>query len=228
MSNNDERKQQILRAAAEMFIRHGYDKTSMGDVANHAGVSRGTVYLYFAGKEELFEALFYGEMLQYAQTWLEQIEADPRGGTIGGIYQAVLHAINAHPFMTALMRQDRHILGSYLRKPDNLLASMQSPAIGVGLLQALQAAGTVRKDVDLSVMAYVMDVIGYGLINVPDRKNPADAPSFTLVVETIRDMMDHLLTPVDGGDSEAGKAVIRQLAAAARQQVEQMRRVKEK
>src|SRR5690348_4663407 len=97
MPENDERQQQILDAAAAVIIRLGYDKTSMSDIADEAGVSRGTVYLYFKGKEELFEALVFREWTRYAQTWLELIEADPRGGTIGGYFRATLRAINSRP-----------------------------------------------------------------------------------------------------------------------------------
>lgn len=42
-----------------IIIRLGYDKTTMSDIAEEAGASRRTVYLYFKGKEELFEALLY-------------------------------------------------------------------------------------------------------------------------------------------------------------------------
>ena len=47
-------------------------------------------------------------------------------------------------------------------------------------------------------------------------------------MEAIADMLDRLLTPEDGGDSVAGKAVIRQLAATARQHFEQITQPSEK
>src|SRR4051812_41640097 len=122
MPNNDVRQQQILNAAAAVIIRLGYDKTTMSDVAEAAGASRRTVYLYFNGKEALFEALLYREYMQYSQTWLEYVEADPRGGTLGGFYRALLRAVNSHPLIAAMMRRDRRVIGSYLRKPDNLFA----------------------------------------------------------------------------------------------------------
>ena len=126
MPNNEERQQQILDAAAAVIIRLGYDKTTMSDIAEEAGASRRTVYLYFKGKEGLFEALLYREYMQYAQTWLEQIEADPDGGTIGGVYRAIFHAVNSRPLIAALMRRDRRVMGNYLRKRDNIFAQMVS------------------------------------------------------------------------------------------------------
>src|SRR5215813_4130325 len=119
MPTPSERRDQILNAAAAVIIRLGYDKTTMGDIAEEAGTSRGTVYLYFKGKEELFEALLYREYMIYAQTWLDTIEADPRGGTIGGAYRATMRAVNSRPLISALMRRDRRVMGGYLRRRDN-------------------------------------------------------------------------------------------------------------
>ncbi len=47
----------ILDAAERCFLLYGYRKTSMEDVARQADVAKGTLYLYFAGKEALFLAL---------------------------------------------------------------------------------------------------------------------------------------------------------------------------
>lgn len=47
----------ILDAAERLFVRYGYRKSSMDDVAREAGTAKGTVYLHYAGKEALFRAL---------------------------------------------------------------------------------------------------------------------------------------------------------------------------
>ncbi|MCC6612452.1 MAG: TetR/AcrR family transcriptional regulator [Anaerolineae bacterium] len=221
MTDGDERQQQILSAAEAVIIRQGYDKTTMSDIADEAGVSRGTVYLYFENKDSLFEALIARELRQYVATWLEHIEADPRGGTIGGIYRAVLYAIDSRPLMAAMMRRDRRVVGSYLRRPDNAFAAMESNAVGAGFLRALQAAGAVRADVDPDVASHVLDMLSYGLVTIGDFKSADQLPPFDAVMEMVADMLDRLLTPPDGGDNEAGKAVIRQLAAASRAQLDQ-------
>jgi TetR/AcrR family acrAB operon transcriptional repressor len=221
-SVNEQREQHILDAAAALIMRQGYDKTTMSDVADESGVSRGIVYLHFDSKETLLEALLWREVQQYGRAWLEHIEANPRGGTVGGIYRAVLHAINSRPLMAAMMRRDRRVIGSYLRKPDNMFAAMESSSIGANLLAELQAVGAVRNDVDLNLMSHIMDVISYGLITVGDFKQPDEMPPYEAVMETIADMLDRLMTPEDGGNSEAGKAVIRRLAAASQSYFEAM------
>ena len=175
-SDNDVREQRILDAAAALIMRQGYGKTTMSDVADEVGVSRGIVYLHFESKDKLFEALIQREILQYAQTWLERIEADLRGGTVGGIYCAVLYAINNCPLMAAMMKRDRRVLGGYLRKPDNLFGSLQSSAINTDFLQALQAAGAVRQDVDPRLMSHIMDIVSYGLVSIGDFRQPEELP----------------------------------------------------
>jgi AcrR family transcriptional regulator len=52
----DARRAAILDAAAAVFLRYGFKKTSMDDLARAAGLSRQGLYLHFATKEELFKA----------------------------------------------------------------------------------------------------------------------------------------------------------------------------
>lgn len=55
-TSNDKRET-IIDAAFDLFRHYGYRRTSMEDIARAAGVAKGTLYLYFASKEELFEAI---------------------------------------------------------------------------------------------------------------------------------------------------------------------------
>ena len=51
------RPEEITAAALELFSERGYATTRLEDVAARAGVSKGTLYLYFANKEDLFKAV---------------------------------------------------------------------------------------------------------------------------------------------------------------------------
>ncbi len=51
------RPEEILSAALESFAARGFAATRIEDVAARAGISKGTLYLYFDGKEELFKAV---------------------------------------------------------------------------------------------------------------------------------------------------------------------------
>jgi AcrR family transcriptional regulator len=53
----DARPQELLAAALDLFVERGFAATRLEDVARRAGVAKGTLYLYFENKEELFKAV---------------------------------------------------------------------------------------------------------------------------------------------------------------------------
>lgn len=61
------KRRQILDGARRVFLSTGFDGASMNEVARAAAVSKGTLYVYFASKEELFAALLRDEKLDQAE-----------------------------------------------------------------------------------------------------------------------------------------------------------------
>jgi AcrR family transcriptional regulator len=58
------KRRQILDGARKVFLDRGFDGASMGEIARSAGVSKGTLYVYFADKNRLFEAIVEEEVLE--------------------------------------------------------------------------------------------------------------------------------------------------------------------
>jgi len=58
------KRRQILDGAKKVFMDLGFDGASMGEIARSAGVSKGTLYVYFADKNRLFEAIVEEEALE--------------------------------------------------------------------------------------------------------------------------------------------------------------------
>src|ERR1700741_3154902 len=58
------KRRQILDGARKVFMDLGFDGASMGEIARSAGVSKGTLYVYFADKSRLFEAIVEEETLE--------------------------------------------------------------------------------------------------------------------------------------------------------------------
>jgi AcrR family transcriptional regulator len=61
------KRRQILDGARKVFMDLGFDGASMGEIARAAAVSKGTLYVYFADKCALFEAILEQEALQHGQ-----------------------------------------------------------------------------------------------------------------------------------------------------------------
>ena len=61
------KRRQIMDGARTVFLNEGFDGASMNDIARVAGVSKGTLYVYFESKEQLFEALIREDRKQQAE-----------------------------------------------------------------------------------------------------------------------------------------------------------------
>lgn len=70
VKKQEERRQEIIEAARELFQTQQYEMTTMNDVMKKLGIAKGTIYHYFKSKEELLEAVVermaddYTDMMQ--------------------------------------------------------------------------------------------------------------------------------------------------------------------
>ena len=69
------KRRQIIEGARAIFLSQGFDAASMNDIARAAGVSKGTLYVYFKHKEQLFEAIVEQECETQAEGIFE-LDAD--------------------------------------------------------------------------------------------------------------------------------------------------------
>ncbi|MGH8744471.1 MAG: TetR/AcrR family transcriptional regulator [Burkholderiales bacterium] len=67
LRRKEARPSELLHAALSLFIERGFSATRLEDVASRAGVSKGTLYLYFVNKEELFKAVIRQGMVPFLE-----------------------------------------------------------------------------------------------------------------------------------------------------------------
>lgn len=86
----EERERLILQAADELLLERGYHETSMDDIAARVGVSKGTLYLHFASKEDLVLALLEGHMRAFGAAQEAVLGADlPPGAKLRQLIEQV-------------------------------------------------------------------------------------------------------------------------------------------
>ena len=71
------RPSELLAAALDLFVEKGYAATRVEEVARRAGVSKGTLFLYFASKEELFKAVVRENISGRLSQWSDELDAFP-------------------------------------------------------------------------------------------------------------------------------------------------------
>ncbi|WP_027487846.1 TetR/AcrR family transcriptional regulator [Allorhizobium undicola] len=108
------KREQIIDGAKRAFMKFGFDAASMNDITREAGVSKGTIYVYFQNKEDLFSALIEREKGLFASS-LRDIMAG-RTDTAAALHDygvAFVHQIVDTDFILAL----RTVLGVVDRMP---------------------------------------------------------------------------------------------------------------
>src|SRR6516225_4331522 len=75
------RPAEILAAALECFRERGFTATRLDDVAARAGVTKGTIYLYYPSKEDLFKAVVRSELAPNLEH-LETLLGEPIAATV--------------------------------------------------------------------------------------------------------------------------------------------------
>jgi AcrR family transcriptional regulator len=149
------KRRQIIEGARAVFLTQGYDAASMSDIARKAGVSKGTLYVYFKNKEELFEAITEEQCgLQAERVFVldpEDHDVAAALGKLGSAFTTFMCNRSTSPIRTVIAIADR--------MPEVGRQFYESgPAVGVAklsrYLQAQVDAGILEIDVaDCDIVA---------------------------------------------------------------------------
>ncbi|WP_176056241.1 MULTISPECIES: TetR/AcrR family transcriptional regulator C-terminal domain-containing protein [Brucella] len=109
------KRRQILEGAQDVFLRMGFDAASMNDITREAGVSKGTIYVYFNSKEDLFVALCE----HYRHTMFSELIATLDSG-FGNRQELTDFGVALVTLITSstAIRAQRIVLGVSERKPE--------------------------------------------------------------------------------------------------------------
>jgi AcrR family transcriptional regulator len=149
------KRKQILDGARRVFIDMGFDAASMNDITREAGVSKGTIYVYFANKEELFEAIVEEERGSIFNNLYGALESgDDLRETLINFGMALSFKITC----TQVISAQRTIIGVSERMPDlgrrfYERGPMHGHKIFMDFLEAAARKGLLQMD-DASLAAY--------------------------------------------------------------------------
>ena len=172
-SKREQRADRILDAAAELMLRWGYNKTTIDDIARFAGVAKGTIYLHWKTREDLFMALMRREYVRLVEDIQQRISSDPEGGTLHGITKHSMLATMKSPLMKAVLLRDTDLLGEWTRKEYASPSYSAQIAQSLALVEHLRSRGVVRDDIDIRKQVFMLDAITMGFLMI-DQYMPDD------------------------------------------------------
>ncbi|MCO4315706.1 TetR/AcrR family transcriptional regulator [Phyllobacterium sp. 21LDTY02-6] len=189
------KRQQILEGADRVFSQMGFDAASMNDITREAGVSKGTIYVYFDSKEELFMEL----CIQYRDKFFSGVHSALEGER--DIREALIAfgmALSMKVTSDVVIRAQRVVIGVAERMP-SLSRSFyeQGPKRGQALvrgwLEKRVAAGDLEID-DLDLATYQLsDLMVSGIFKRRLFGCMDDPPSDEVVRKTVTSGVDMFL-----------------------------------
>jgi AcrR family transcriptional regulator len=158
-------RDRILAAAARQFAAFGYRRTNIADIAREAGMAAGTIYRYFANKEEVFRAV----VRNLHDAWLERarhVLTGPGSATerLARLAEASVEFNRSNSLINSVFRRDDEIIFAPLLDElhDDLLrqnVAMLAEVVRDGIREG------VFKDVDPERAAYILFIGGDLLAN---------------------------------------------------------------
>ncbi|HVB73556.1 MAG TPA: TetR/AcrR family transcriptional regulator [Ktedonobacteraceae bacterium] len=201
-SKREERADRILDAAGELMLRWGYNKTTIDDIARYAGVAKGTIYLHWKTREDLFTALMKREYIRLADDLQQRIASDPEGGTLRGITKHTMLATLKSPLTKAVFLRDTDLLGEWMRKEYASPSFSEQIAQSLALVELFRTRGVVRDDIDTRKLVYMLDAITIGFLVIEQHMPDDFKYSDEEVVEMTAEVVERALAPYPPSDSQ--------------------------
>ena len=181
------RGERILEAAAELIVRWGYKKTTVDDIAKQAGVAKGTIYLHWKTREELFKAVLVHEELKLVDDMRQRIASDPEGTTLHGMLKHAILATMKRPIWKAVMTRDTDMLGELVQDEPGVRRSVENFKV---YFNALREQGLIRTDLDMKRFVYLLSAIMMGFLLVdpflPKEFMLSDEEAVDMLADTIQ------------------------------------------
>jgi len=143
------KRDQIMEGARRVFMDKGFDAASMNDVTREAGVSKGTIYVYFDNKEELFEALVEEERCKIFQNLYEVLD---REDNLRDVLEDFGMALSYKITSDKVVMAQRTVIGVAERIPE----------LGLRFYEKGPKQGHAK------VEAFLKRAIAKGLLEIPD------------------------------------------------------------
>jgi len=188
------RANRILDVAAELVLRWGYNKTTIDDIVREARVAKGTIYLHWKTREELFRALLKREQLALGAEFQQRVSADPEGVMLRGIFKHTALALMARPLLKAFLLRDISILGKLAETEHTNAAYLERVNGFGGYLEFLRHFGLVRSDLSTHEAIYTLSAIFTGFLMVDPLMPPALRLPDDVLADRVGDAIERALS----------------------------------
>ena len=149
ISGPEKKRLRLLDAAAEHFAKVGYSKTTIEEIAQTAGVSKGLLYVHYKCKEELLEAVLARTLAQWRDEIQPAVEKELTvSGALQTMHLASIAYASAQPLLRRILAEDARLVRSLVSELSRSAQTEWFDALRE-LLQEGKRSGEFRPDLDI-------------------------------------------------------------------------------
>ncbi|GAA2831799.1 TetR/AcrR family transcriptional regulator [Crossiella cryophila] len=158
----------ILGVARELLLRRGVKGVTIAEIAEKAHVGKGTVYLYWGTKEDLFVGLFARDFLEVVDEFIENFTGDPDNARPHRLVPRLVQVALDRPIVRALQTGDVEMLGILAEHPRSteLISALGPGALMYAVLPVWREHHLARADWPLDEQAYALRAMTAGFFQV--------------------------------------------------------------
>ena len=146
--NKQQKRESLLESAFSLFIAHGFGKTSIADIVGHAGVAKGTFYLYFKDKYDIRNHLITYKASQLFISACEELAAHPEiigfEDQVLFIIDKILDCFEAEPKLLVLL--SKHLSWALFKNSISQSADSETPAVREIFLNMFRQSEVAYRD----------------------------------------------------------------------------------
>lgn len=209
------RSARVLDAMVDLVLRIGYPKISVQDVAEHAGIGKGTVYVHWNSKEDIIDDVLVREFDRVHDQFIAHLPRDRRLASLHAAYCVLYQQVMASPVLRAYNTRDARVLGTHVAppvNPDALGISLASVLARQEYLELLRVNGLIREAVCSEEGQLSIEAVVNGFVARPGAgDDPKECKASSRLLATV---LRRAFEPVEPPSPENQDRMIAQLLAA--------------
>lgn len=152
MSERQDRRQEILGRAAQLFAAKGVNATTVRDIAEAVGLLPGSLYHHFESKDAMVDEILTGYLDDLLGRYRAAVAAEPGPAVrIRSLIRVSLATAEAHPHATEIYQNEPKYLRSLPRFGPVLAAGAEVQKLWLGVIVEGARSGDFRSDIDPKV-----------------------------------------------------------------------------
>lgn len=197
-----ERADRILDAARDLLLRWGYRRVTIDELARRAGVGKGTIYLHWPSREDVFHAVSARETAAMTDAIVGAIRDDPAEVALHRYVRRLFLGAMNRPVLRALYTRDADTLDTFLAAGNHQRLEETKLGVNRDCLGVLAAEKMLRPGLRLKDLDYSLPTIVFGFFAAEPFLSPAIRLTLGQKADQLAETVRRAFEPTDAPSIE--------------------------